>query len=106
MMHGDRRGRKCVDQPRLAREFPRLHGTLGRDSGIDPVRIGRLFLKEKLDEINIFKNRPNYASECLLHVARYNVEASQGAATSECARAAPDGCSTTLAYRRGLKRFY
>ncbi|VDL81115.1 unnamed protein product [Nippostrongylus brasiliensis] len=36
------------------------------------------------------------ASECLPHVTRYDVEASQGAAASECARAAPDGGSTTL----------
>ncbi|WKY03010.1 hypothetical protein Q1695_016364 [Nippostrongylus brasiliensis] len=79
--------------------IPRLHGTLGRDNGIDPVRIERLFLMEKSDEI------ANNASQCLPHVTRYDVEASQGAAASECARAAPDGGSSTLAQRRGLKWF-
>ncbi|WKY02966.1 hypothetical protein Q1695_016344 [Nippostrongylus brasiliensis] len=31
------------------------------------------------------KNRPDNASECLPHVTSYDVEASQGAAASECA---------------------
>ncbi|WKY03042.1 hypothetical protein Q1695_016383 [Nippostrongylus brasiliensis] len=45
------------------------------------------------------------ASECLPRVISYDVEASQGAAASECARAAPDGGSSTLAQARGLKWF-
>ncbi|VDL75146.1 unnamed protein product [Nippostrongylus brasiliensis] len=37
------------------------------------------------------------ASECLPHITRYDVEASQGGAASECARAAPDGGSLCAA---------